>query len=390
MNHDQQELSLRTPDEKLQATISQERGLADVKVEVKEGVAYLHGRVDSPFTKLRAESMALELGNVRDVQNHLEVSKELEGAVEKSLSGEASLVLKNVALFLLLILAGCGDNSPFDEDYWNENQRDTAGNSGEEEENRSFSASLQPLTALTFTSGEALLNINGSDASLQVQMAGVSSNISQGQVLLSTQACNTIIANAPTVASGLNRDFTYSESGDQSLYTSATNGAIEGQSLVVYGLGTASATTTSTGLFPLACGTLIRVEDDDTDDDTNGTTGATTAGTTGITTTGGTIGTTTGVTTTNTGGVVGGFTTGGIDGTTTTGTVGGATTGGVTTTGGATTGTTLGGGTTGFTTGLTTGFPTGTTTTGTTTAGTTGGTFGGTLGGGTTTGTTGL
>jgi osmotically-inducible protein OsmY len=66
----------------------------DIEVTVHRGVVSLRGEVDSRFSRLLAEELAESLAGVDDVENFLQVSKNKEGFIDASLSGQDNLILK--------------------------------------------------------------------------------------------------------------------------------------------------------------------------------------------------------------------------------------------------------------------------------------------------------
>lgn len=241
-------------------------------------------------------------------------------------------------LSLLLILLACGDDSPFDEDYWDDN----SGSQDQEERQNTgtFFADLRPVSSLSFVNGDASLELNGNAAFLQIEMEGIPQNLVQGQVAVTSTPCEDIVANPPTTGTVETKSYTYTENGSRAaLFRDLVpTDTVEGKSLLIFAFSTGSTTTGASALFPLACGPILA-----SDNTTPGPTTATTGGATTV----GTAGGATGVTTATTGGIAtGGFPTGGAG--TTGGTIG-ATTGGAVggTTGGTVGGTAAGGATVG-------------------------------------------
>ena len=81
---------------------------------------------------------------------------------------------------MLVTFFSCGDNSPFDEDYW-----DGAGEGDEqqrESETRSFTANLDPLTASVGNlDGSISVTITDTDAQSVIQLNEVPQNLMQAQ-----------------------------------------------------------------------------------------------------------------------------------------------------------------------------------------------------------------
>lgn len=248
--------------------------------------------------------------------------------------------MKLLPLLILFLLMACGDDSPFSEGYWDDNDN-TSQNEDDNSGGRYF-ATLRPISSLSFVEGAAALDLDGNNAHLQIEMDGFPQNLVQGQVVVTNTPCQEFVANPPTTGTVETKSYNYTENGTRAaLFRDLVPGeTVEGKSLLVYAYALGSTTTSASSLFPLACGTIIRSEN------TNGTTGTTTAGTnstTGTTTNGTTAGTLTGSTLGGTtGGVVGGTdaggTAGGVAGSVTGGTTLGGTTGSLTGSIGGTTG----------------------------------------------------
>lgn len=183
------------------------------------------------------------------------------------------------ALMILFLLASCG-GTPFDEDYWDD---DLSESEREETTDGRLSAPLAPVSALSFGSGEAIIDLNGNAADLRVEMLDVPQNVVLGQVIVTATPCQNFSAAPPTTGSTETRDFAYAENGTRAgLFSEITEGdTVEGKSLVVYAMteGTPATGGTISGLFPLACGTLVTAG-------TTGTTPTTTPTTTTPTSTG--------------------------------------------------------------------------------------------------------
>ena len=84
-----------------------------------------------------------------------------------------------LALVTLFVLSACG--SPFDEDYWDD---DLSEREREDTNNGRLSASLSPVSTLSFGTGEAIVDLDGNAASMRIEMQDVPQNIVQGQVLV--------------------------------------------------------------------------------------------------------------------------------------------------------------------------------------------------------------
>lgn len=356
-----------------------------LEVEILNGHVTLKGQIESLPSKIEAEYLIGRIAGVKDVDNFIEINKDIASSVEASLSGQDNLILKSRGLIILFLffVFSCGDNSPFDEDYWDENlpsdeQEEQSRNTGR------YSVALSPVSNIGFSSGSAVLDIQGNAAFMEIKLEDLPQNIIQGQITVSSSRCEDIFT-TPTV-SGISetKDYSYSENGTRSGLFRETNpnDDLLGKAFVVNAFAVASATNPQSGIFPLACGVIQREDASVGSDNENGsgTAGSTTTNANGGTVTGSvTNGTVTGGGLATSGTTTGGITTGGI-------TTGGITTGGFTN-GAAGTGglATVGGSTGGLSTtgGATAGGFTGTTTggfTGATTGGFTGVTAGGTVG----------
>lgn len=162
-------------------------------------------------------------------------------------------------LLTMFLLASCG-GTPFDENYWED---DLSEQELENSLDGRLSANLMPLSSLRFDSGEAIVDLDGDSASLRIEMQGVPQNIMQGQMKITSAPCNSFVATPPSTGAAETRDFAYTENGTRAgLFSEQTpDDTVEGKSLVIFGLVESSATTAASALFPLACGTLTRIED---------------------------------------------------------------------------------------------------------------------------------
>lgn len=259
----------------------------------------------------------------------------------------------------LLSLVSCGDNSPFDEDYWD--QPGEGDEQQRESETRSFTANLDPLTGnVGNLDGTISITVTETDAQSVIQLNEVPQSLMQAQKSFTSLSCESFrtiafpdIANPTGEFKGINTTETATREAliaelNQSFPGNGDNTNLEGRRVVVsaFVLNNSSPNPQNATLIPVACGDLSltrNTEDDDNDD--NATTGGAIGGTTGITTGGSIDGGTVGgaIGTVNGGiGVDGGA--GGVDGG-----IGGAVNGGGIggSIGGTTDGTTFGG-TTGF------------------------------------------
>lgn len=291
-----------------------------------------------------------------------------------------------LTLTSLLFLSACGDNSPFDEDYWDDPSSIGSRNSEETTNNQNYTANLASLSSANLgdVTGTAQVEITETDVNSTITLADLPQTLMVGQRSISTRPCTEIAAQfPPPVVVGSTTEFksiNEVDNGSREALIAELNQDnpqngdsinLEGKSFVVKAFVQTinSPAPVTASLVPIACGTLVASSaqgQDDNDDDSDGTVigGMGTGGTIGETTgTTGTTGMTTGMTTGSTGtvggtisGTIGGTTGGSIGGTigTTAGTTGtvGTTTGGVTGDVGGTISGTIGGTTVGGTTGF--------------------------------------
>jgi hypothetical protein len=223
------------------------------------------------------------------------------------------------ALLVLFILIACG--TPFDEDYWD---NDLRRSQRQEERMERYVVNLEPVSALSFSSGSALLDFQGNAASMRIEMQGVSENLVQGQVLITARSCEEIIADPPTTGAFETKNYTYIENGTRAaLFSEISLGdSVQNNYFVVYAQVKGTQTVPASGIFPLACGPIVLPQN--AGGGTTATAGAAAggiaAGTTGEMEDGIPAGVVGGVTA----GVVGGIQ-GGVIGGVTAGTVGGVT-----------------------------------------------------------------
>jgi hypothetical protein len=242
------------------------------------------------------------------------------------------MAYKLILSLVLMTLVSCGDNSPFDEDYWedpgegDEQQR--------ESDTRSFTANLDPLTAnVGNLDGSISITVTDTDVQSVIQLNEVPQSLMQAQKSFTSLSCESFrniafpeINNPTGEFKGINTTETTSREAliaelNQSFPGNGDNANLEGRRVVLsaFLLNNSNPNPQNATLIPIACGDLTLTRNtEDNDDDTTGTTaGATTGGTT-------------------TGGSIDGGTVGGAVGTVNGGTIGG------------TTGGTTFGGTTGF------------------------------------------
>lgn len=271
-----------------------------------------------------------------------------------------------LTLLTLLFLTACGDNSPFDEDYWEDPSSVRSRNSEETTNNQIYSATLTSLSSANLgdVSGTAQIEITETDVNSTLSLSDLPQPLMIGQRSISLSTCADIATQfPPPLVVGSTTEFkSISEvdnSSREALIAELNQGNsqngdsvnLEGKSFVVKAFVQTQNTPGPVAgtLIPIACGTLIASstqgqDDNDDDDDSDGTAigGNGSGGTSGGTTTGGTIG---GEISGTVGGTISGTT--GSTGATTggaTGTIGGTISGSV---GGTFGGTTVGG-TTGF------------------------------------------
>ena len=249
--------------------------------------------------------------------------------------------LKIIPLSLFLLAASCGDNSPFDEDYWQQPEvRDV--NDVSANDTRNFTSTLVPISAsLGDLSGTVNISITQTDVESTTHLIEVPQSLMIGQRSITNQSCVDIAASFPTP------DIINDTSEFKNFYT-ADNGSREaliaelnqddpgngesvnlgGKSYVIkaYVQNLNTPIPESINLVPIACGAILEQA---RNTNTSGTGGGTTTGGT-VGTIGGSIGGTTGIdgaagggttgsdgsTSGTAGGVIGGSIGGGIGGTT--------------------------------------------------------------------------
>ena len=74
--------------------IHHEIDCSDIEVSVQDGIVSIRGFVDSSSTKLATEYLIASLPGVQDVENLLQINKDMENSIERSMSGQDNLILK--------------------------------------------------------------------------------------------------------------------------------------------------------------------------------------------------------------------------------------------------------------------------------------------------------
>jgi hypothetical protein len=100
-----------------------------------------------------------------------------------------------IPLLALSILFSCGDNSPFDEDYWG-----TPAEVRAEEDTtpQNYSATVNPLFAdLEGLEGEVDITINQTDVQSRVSLSDIPQSLMIGQRSISNLSCETIAFTYP-------------------------------------------------------------------------------------------------------------------------------------------------------------------------------------------------
>ena len=210
---------------------------------------------------------------------------------------------KILSLLTLLVLVSCGDNSPFDEDYWG---TPTSERTDEEVDNvQNFTADINSLSETVLNiNGNVKININQTDVSTSTQIIDIPQSLIIGQRSISSLTCSEIALSFPlpeivnntlefkeiqVVDNGSRESLVAELNQDNPQNGESVN--LVGKSYVIKAyienLNTPSPLTVS--LVPVACGAIV-VQNDETGPSTTG-------GATGGTTSGGTISGTIGGTT---------------------------------------------------------------------------------------------
>ncbi len=235
-----------------------------------------------------------------------------------------------VPLLSLALLVSCGDDSPFDEDYWDTPEADQTEETTPVAE--SFSANLTSMSEnIGNISGTIEINVNGTDSISTTQLSDVPQSLMIGQRSISTLTCAEISASFPpppivndtlefksvNTVDMASREALIAEL-NQADPANGDAANLAGKSYIIkaYVQNLNTPIPQAATLIPIACGSLQAQTTDGSTGGTGGTAGGTTGGTVG-TTIGGTVGTTAGGTTGGVDGTVGGTvgTIGGVDGT---------------------------------------------------------------------------
>jgi len=227
--------------------------------------------------------------------------------------------------FLFLILSACGDNSPFDEDYWEETNADDQTSEEEANQPRAFVANLNTISQnVGNISGTASLRIEEDTVTTTTELSDVPQSLMLGQRSITAQTCEQVAAQAvPPVIVNEESQFKTSntlESGTRESLIAEINQAdpqsggsldLAGRSYVIkaYVQIVNSPLPQAATLIPVACGIIQVDEQTETEESTTGgTAGGTVGGTTGSVTGGTVSGTVNGTTINGTvGGSVGGL-----------------------------------------------------------------------------------
>lgn len=248
------------------------------------------------------------------------------------------MIQKNIIflVFITFLVTACGDNSPFDEDYWDDPQVRNEDDDTNEEI-FAFEVQLSPLSAnLGNLSGNVKIDINATDVTSNITISEIPYSLILAESIITTQSCDEIALNNPPPPvlnpSGEFKDLNLTELGTREglvnnlNQVNPQNGSsvnLDGKRYVMKAFisNTNSPIPENTTIIPIACGTIFkRVE--------NGTSGGSTTGGGTGTIDGNTIGGTVGTITGGVGGIdgsIGGIFGGSVSG----GTIGGAT-GGIT------------------------------------------------------------
>lgn len=215
--------------------------------------------------------------------------------------------LKIIPLLSLFLLAACGDNSPFDEDYWQQPEIDVGREVARNESTRNFTSILAPIgTTLGDLNGTVNIIITETDVESTTRLIEVQQSLMIGQRSITNQTCADIAAQFPppeiindtaefksinTEDQGSREALIAELNQDDPSNGDAVN--LDGKSYVIkaYVQNLNTPTPESITLVPIACGVIVEQASNPTS-----TTGGTTSGTAG--------------------GVIGGSIGGGIGGTT--------------------------------------------------------------------------
>lgn len=196
---------------------------------------------------------------------------------------------------LLIILAACGDDSPFDEDYWEDPNVTAEEDDANEEVALNFIVNLLPtIEATTNVSGTVKISVNQVDSTTTTELTEVPQSLMIGQRSITTLSCADVIATNPTPQvpnnTGETKDISFTDAGtrealiaelNQADPTNGDNITLAGKQYVVraYVSNTNTPAPEATSLIPIACGTILIDATEDDDEDDGGTTGGTDGGT---------------------------------------------------------------------------------------------------------------
>lgn len=226
------------------------------------------------------------------------------------------------SFLLLLALVACGDNSPFDEDYWVDPNVRTEEDSDETAISTKYEVTLTPIVAeAADLAGTSTITVTATDSITETRLTEVPQSLMIGQRSITNLTCEDVIATNPNPQipneTGEFKEINLTDNGTREALVAELNQAdpnngdsvnLAGKRFVVRAYVGVLNTPgpQSTALIPIACGVINVAEEDDSDEDDNddnstgGTSGGeTTGGTTGGSsggTTGGTAGGTTGTT----------------------------------------------------------------------------------------------
>jgi hypothetical protein len=210
-------------------------------------------------------------------------------------------------------IVSCGDNSPFDEDYWD----DPGEGDQQERENeiRTYSTSLEPIPqSVPGISGTFSITVTDNISQSTLNLTGIPDGLAIAHRSFSNQSCDSLrTSTAPEtpnpsgeiksiqITEDISRE-TFLRELNQSSPGNGDDTNLAGRSVVIsfYVNETVSPNPRPAALLPLACGELVLGQTDREDDD-NFPGGTTTGGIIG-----GAVGTIDGGANGNTIGVVGG------------------------------------------------------------------------------------
>lgn len=187
---------------------------------------------------------------------------------------------------LLLTLAACGDNSPFDEDYWVDPNVRVEEDDDANEVSVKYEVTLAPIVdQAADLAGTAVITVNATDSITETHLTEVPQSLMIGQRSITSATCEEVKATNPTPQipndTGEFKEINLTDNGTREALVAELNQAdpnngdtvnLAGKRFVVRAyvgvLNTPGPQSTS--LIPIACG-VINVADDDSDDDTDDT-----------------------------------------------------------------------------------------------------------------------